>query len=455
MNIIIFICLSIIIPFTWCNNNCNDVKNENFHFHLATKTPYRFVENKNVSKLTFPGCTPRQIWMVIRHGTRNPGGKYIRALDRLTQIQQKFLENLSKSTLCFENSKNLQQWKAPSDLLGNEKFLTKEGQKELMELSNRMRQRLPELFPASFSNSSYMFKYTKSQRTEQSAQWFAKGIFGLFNSSQVWYPSPLSKDPILRFYKCCNKWKFDIDKNPESVKERNKFEKSDLVKNLIRTVTERLGLPVNYLEFEDIFYMYSYCAFETAWNDDRKGAWCSVFTISEFEVLEYAEDLEYYWIDGYGFNLTHEQACVMIRDMLHLFDVGIPQSVFYFTHSGTILKLIAHLGLYKDAEHLTHEIKPDRQWRVSKIDAFGSNIGFVKYSCDNSKNPYILLLHQEQPMKIPECSSNNFLCPLDKFIEIQRTNQDFCDFADMCSITTKSCAYNIKWLLEKLYKCFS
>lgn len=42
--------------------------------------------------------------------------------------------------------------------------------------------------------------------------------------------------------------------------------------------------------------------------------------------------------------------------------------------------MLAHLNLYKDLRHLVHmdhNIIDDRQWRVSKIDAFGSNLAFV------------------------------------------------------------------------------
>lgn len=35
-----------------------------------------------------------------------------------------------------------------------------------------------------------------------------------------------------------------------------------------------------------------------------------------FQILEYAEDLEYYWIDGYGHTLTTKIACVMLKDAI-------------------------------------------------------------------------------------------------------------------------------------------
>lgn len=37
------------------------------------------------------------------------------------------------------------------------------------------------------------------------------------------------------------------------------------------------------------------------------------------QVFEYAEDLEYYWIDGYGYNITYRQACPPVKDMMQHF----------------------------------------------------------------------------------------------------------------------------------------
>lgn len=37
------------------------------------------------------------------------------------------------------------------------------------------------------------------------------------------------------------------------------------------------------------------------------------------QIFEYAEDLELYWIDGYGYPLTYEQACSALKDMFNFF----------------------------------------------------------------------------------------------------------------------------------------
>ena len=63
------------------------------------------------------------------------------------------------------------------------------------------------------------------------------------------------------------------------------------------------------------------------------------------------------------------------------------RGIFYFTHSGTILKFLAFLGLYRDKEALTSDnydrLKDDRLWRTSRIDAFGSNVAFVLKRCQS------------------------------------------------------------------------
>lgn len=58
----------------------------------------------------------------------------------------------------------------------------------------------------------------------------------------------------------------------------------------------------------------------------------------------------------------------------------LPNSTFYFTHSGTLLKVLAHLGLYKDEAPLTYQdYGKQRKWRTSAIDAFATNVAFVLY----------------------------------------------------------------------------
>lgn len=100
--------------------------------------------------------------------------------------------------------------------------------------------------------------------------------------------------------------------------------------------------------------------------------------------MEYAEDLKYYWLDGYGYEITYKQACPVFNDMLQFLesDDDYPLATLYFTHSGSLLKLLSHLGLYHDQKQLLHtdyEKNANRKFLVSKIDPFGSNLAFASF----------------------------------------------------------------------------
>ena len=121
------------------------------------------------------------------------------------------------------------------------------------------------------------------------------------------------------------------------------------------------------------------------------------------DMLEYREDLEYYWQDGYGYKINTEQGCVLVRDAVENFrnitmggasGTTEENGIFYFTHSGTILKLLSYLGLYQEnvnkqtgkkyeLRHDNYEkMKNSRKWRTSLIDPFASNVGLVLNKCD-------------------------------------------------------------------------
>lgn len=100
--------------------------------------------------------------------------------------------------------------------------------------------------------------------------------------------------------------------------------------------------------------------------------------------MEFSELLKYYWVDMYGYDLTYRQACPTFNDMLkHLQGKQEhPKSTLYFTHSGTLLKVLTHLGLYKDDEPITHndydKFKNSTN-SISKIDPFANNLAIVSY----------------------------------------------------------------------------
>lgn len=134
-------------------------------------------------------------------------------------------------------------------------------------------------------------------------------------------------------------------------------------------------------------YPFSMCRFDQAFKLDRPSPWCSAFTPSQVDDLEYLYDLETYYGRGYGIELNNRLACAAISDMIHHLETDSePNAVAYFTHSESVLLLLTALGAVKDSQPLradNYYNMSHRKWRSSEITPFASNFAAVKYSCPN------------------------------------------------------------------------
>ncbi|KYN27390.1 PREDICTED: multiple inositol polyphosphate phosphatase 1 [Trachymyrmex cornetzi] len=413
--------------------------NDSYRCRLGSKTPYRCIANYDESTLEYPDCVEKKIWLIFRHGTRYPGKKYIpRMIEDLPELQHVILKNYENgaTNLSADEAALFKKWKL-TFTQGNMMKLAVEGENEMIDLGERYQARFPSLMPEAFNNQTYKFRFTATQRTEESARHFAVGLFGWHNSKNVWYPLPVYRDRVIRFYKACPRWRQEVDKNLDAKLEKTKFLDSKIVRNMLDNIKKRIGLNIDY---ETVNLMYTTCAFETALNQSIISPWCKIFSSNDFKIFEYVEDLEFYWIDGYGYPLTYEQACAVLKDMFDFFGSNeVAVTTAYFTHSGTILKLIALLGLAKDAHPLTHDSfvlrkKEDkRAWRSSIIDTFATNMAFILYDCEYY-GPSVLFMLQERPVYLPGCPKD-MPCPLNIMRAIYPDRDEECQFDAMCHIT--------------------
>ncbi|XP_047988558.1 multiple inositol polyphosphate phosphatase 1-like isoform X2 [Leguminivora glycinivorella] len=153
-------------------------------------------------------------------------------------------------------------------------------------------------------------------------------------------------------------------------------------------------------------------------------------------VLEYYHDLKHYLMDGYGNELTSQTACESVKNMFdHLTSKTGPNASFLFAHSGTLLKILTHMSLYKPEAPLTGDFIPeDSVWRLSDIDCFASNLAFVLFECKDG--PHILTLHQERVVKLPACKKE--LCPLDHLQQVFHDTIHNCDHAAICKYNSSN-----------------
>ncbi|XP_052757563.1 multiple inositol polyphosphate phosphatase 1 isoform X1 [Galleria mellonella] len=406
----------------------NDVLN-----HLGTRTPYRFRHNKDDSKIKYPHCKDTKIWMIVRHGTRLPSAKDIQGMN--TTLKDIKLETLlqhkhGKGQLTQGQLKDLEEWTSTLDI-EREKYLTLEGRDEMILLAERTQNRFPNAIKNKYNNKTFLFRYTATERAQQSARYFTNGLFEKKDAQDVIFLPATKVDPVLRFYKHCDRWQKQVKKNPDTYKEQILFGNSYEMNKTLESISKRLGLK-RVLSLGEVNLMYKICGYETSWNKHQISPWCYAFDVESAMRLEYYHDLKHYWMDGYGHNLTYRQACLALKTMFKIFsDKPDPFAVFMFAHSGTLLKLLTHLQLYKPDSPLTGDAMDDtRPWKASLIDCFATNLAFVLFKCKDGD--YVLTLHQERVIKLPMCEKE--LCPLTKLLEYFHDSIHNCDYTDMCSL---------------------
>lgn len=70
---------------------------------------------------------------------------------------------------------------------------------------------------------------------------------------------------------------------------------------------------------DSILTMYDMCRYEKAWTVTQLSPWCAVFSKEELHVLEYREDLYYYYKAGYGREINARLGCTLLQDMMNHF----------------------------------------------------------------------------------------------------------------------------------------
>ena len=73
-----------------------------------------------------------------------------------------------------------------------------------------------------------------------------------------------------------------------------------------------------FIQTELLDLLYDSCRVEYGVRDGDS-PWCVALTPEDVRVLEYSEDLEYYWRASYPHDVSYEQACPLIRDMTTYF----------------------------------------------------------------------------------------------------------------------------------------
>lgn len=115
-------------------------------------------------------------------------------------------------------------------------------------------------------------------------------------------------------------------------------------------------------------------------------------------------------------------------------DPSQPTKLLYFSHAGGFKKVVARLGLYRDAEPPLADglcRQSGRAWQSSLVCPFNANLAFVLFECTGGGHQVATFLNEEV-QRLPGCPSES--CPLETFLELYDEVARDCNVTEICSV---------------------
>lgn len=196
-------------------------------------------------------------------------------------------------------------------------------------------------------------------------------------------PVENNTDYLIRPYDYCSDYKkHEKDAKKSKDSEYVKFIESEFYKKALSEISNRLGFKYT-LSAKQVDDIWDMCRYDQAWELERESSWCVSFTPEHVKVLEYAEDLKYYYKAGYGYDLNEKLMCSTVQDLLQFIQRNDSRKVFaYFGHASGIQLLVTALGFGRDRQTLRADNyfeMSNRKWRTSVLSPFASNLAVVSY----------------------------------------------------------------------------
>ena len=384
---------------------------------MGQKSSYFINANLDDEEISVAGCEPLMLWYLGRHGARKPSDREIEDyLVRAPLLQERIvLAGLSGlGDLCLEDINNLAEYSF--DLtVEDHKVLMESGKREQEGLGARWRARLPTLIN---DPELMQTRATYKQRTYASAEAFLRGAYG----DNVTYPHVIVNDILLRFYDFCPAYNEGVNNNNYTFEEEWKFMEQPAYQDMVLDVSMRVGTV---LTIADVRMAWNLCRYELAEFPDTSkhvSAWCAIFSEENFRVLQYTDDLVFYYKDGYGHDVNWKMTKPLITEMEMRFNGMVAgtndKKVFiYISHSEATDTVLPVLGLYNDSRPLLASDWPseDHLWKTSDVISFSHNTALLGLHCPEEEEPHhVMAFHMERPVVMPACG--DLLCPLSTFM---------------------------------------
>jgi len=287
--------------------------------------------------------------------------------------------------LCAQDFTLVNSWRFnPNITVDKEQWLTVSGWNEMNAIAQRYQSAFPTLLSSTYERRDFLFRHTNRQRTQATLRAFADGIFGFNAYQRVYFEAIPDPDILLRPHDGCPLY----DSASSTQVERDAWQRSPEFVEMLAQVNAKLGLTGNQaLSARQTRTFWEICNFEQLWDQSVPAPFCGVFSPANNLVLEYFEDIDYFWTAGYGGprRLFQNLNCAAIQDMLNFLastNPGEEVAKIYSTHSTAFQLFLVSLGVFEDTLPLTaanFAQQSSRQWRSSFLTPMATNLAVIRY----------------------------------------------------------------------------
>ncbi|XP_077595166.1 multiple inositol polyphosphate phosphatase 1b [Stigmatopora nigra] len=445
---------------------CSPADAPDFAAHFGSKTRYEdSAAHRRMLLLSPPpssppellddrSCSPMHLTAVVRHGSRYPTAKNIRAIRKLSHLMASSRGAGPDGDVDGDVAGDAARWRDvlrrwdmwyTDDMDGQ---LAAKGREDLRSLASRLARAFPTLLgeeslrgDGGDGGGGLRVLTSSKRRCVASAEAFQEGLHRQANvSTPVSYRQRVD-DGLLRFFDHCRAYVERVEKNSTALREVHKFRDGPEMAALTRKASRKLGLPDGHLTpdlLEAAFYL---CSYELAVKS-LHSPWCFLFDRHDAKVLEYKCDLKLFWKRAHGHAINLLASCPLFHHIFRTLDkAGRPRrstepaaepASILVGHAETLLPLLGLLGLYKDESPPTADnfrSQQGRLFRSSLLVPYAANVVLVLLDCP--RGPRLRLLVNETPVRFPGLPDQD--APLYRDVRAAyRHLLDGCDFRQAC-----------------------
>ncbi|KAJ8732802.1 hypothetical protein PYW07_015401 [Mythimna separata] len=403
--------------------------------YFGSKTPYETVRGDirdSIAKTKDTGCEAVSIWVITRHGKRNPDVNFAQNMQHIIK-QKDFIVSsyeIGNSSLCAQDIENIKNWDVDMDMMSKPNEIAKEGYQDLLRFANRMQESFPKLLK-DFQEQDYLFLQGFGQRFEKSARAFVEGL-----NQNLIVENVTTDSHVMAPYITCGKYQIKVRHGPDLYHEEEEYKRTADYLNMKERIERKLGLNFTFSN-EDITGIYDLCRYTWDGISDKPSPWCAIFSVEDLHVLEYIDDIRHYYRNGYGVSQYSQKfGQVPLADLLRKLEQAKngkgKKIVSYFTHATMMDMILVALNLYNDTNPLMGAHRDiNRKW-TSLLSTFASNMIAVLNRCSkHGQIEYynVAFYWNEKPL-LDLC--NRGVCSWQEFEDIFKpflnTTIDFCGF---------------------------